>query len=114
MFTNASSATCTLFGYPGAAVLNGAGRQIEQAKRTQGGFLGGNVGAPRTVTLRPGAQASARIEGDNGGGNECLRGEALLVTPPNTRHSTRIPFRAYSCDVQVHPTVTGAGGGRPS
>lgn len=111
VFTNTGRTPCTLVGYPGAAVLDAAGTQIAQARRTTGGFLGGTVGAARTVTLRPGGTASARIEGDVGGGDECLRGRALLVTPPNTTRATRIPFEAYSCHVQVHPTVAGTRGG---
>jgi hypothetical protein len=111
IFTNTASSTCTLFGYPGAAALDSAGKQFEQAKRTRSGFLGGCGCAPHTVTLRPGAKASALIEGDNGGGDECLRDRGLLVTPPNTTHSTRIQFMAYACGLTVHPTVAGTSGG---
>jgi Protein of unknown function (DUF4232) len=113
VFVNESTERCTLTGYPGAAVLDSSGKQLEQAKRTTRGFLGGCGCAPHPVVLRPGGKASALIEGDVGGGGECLRGRALLVTPPDTERSTRIAFRAYSCDVQVHPTVAGTGGGVP-
>jgi hypothetical protein len=50
------------------------------------------------------------VEGDNGGGDECLRGVAILATLPKTTKPTRIPFEAYSCHVQVHPTVRGTTG----
>jgi len=65
---------------------------------------------PGTDSARPNASASSLIEGDNGGGDECLRGQTILVTPPNTTLSTRIPSIAYNCHFQVHPVVTGTSG----
>ncbi|MCW2496257.1 MAG: hypothetical protein JWQ77_2181 [Jatrophihabitans sp.] len=111
VFTNHGSLACSLYGYPGAAVLDSGDRQIVQAKRSLNGFLGG-CGCRRPAQLRilPRQTASALIEGDNGGGDECLRGRALLVTPPNTTASTRITFRDYSCHVEVHPVITGSKG----
>lgn len=60
--------------------------------------------------MKPGDAASAVVEGDNGGGNECLRGRALLITPPNTTKPTKFSFTDYSCDFQVHPVTAGANG----
>jgi Protein of unknown function (DUF4232) len=55
-FTNTGSAACRIQGYPGAAALNAAGKQIQQAARATG------VRIP-LVTLAPGQVASAEITG---------------------------------------------------
>jgi len=111
LFTNRSGTSCTLYGYPGAADLDMSGQQIIQAKRTLTGYLGGcGCAHPGQIQLAPGATASSLVEGDNGGGDECLRGRAILVTPPNTTVATRIPFQDYSCHFQVHPVVPGTSG----
>lgn len=111
VFTNRSGTSCALYGYPGAADLDISGRQFTQAKRTLTGYLGGcGCTHPQPIQLTPGATASSLVEGDNGGGDECLRGQTILVTPPNTTQATRIPFQAYSCHFQVHPVVPGTSG----
>jgi hypothetical protein len=113
IFTNTSSSTCSLVGYPGAAVLDASRSQIVQATRTLRGFLGRcGCSSPPRLRLGPADTASTLVEGDNGGGDECLRGRAFLVTPPNTRQSTKIAFTAYSCHVQVHPVIAGTSGTR--
>lgn len=111
IFTNTASTSCTIYGYPGAAVLDKSGRQIVQATRTLSGYLGGcRCATPEHLRLDHSQSASAIVEGDNGGGDECLRGVAILATPPNTTKPTRIPLQAYSCHVQVHPVVRGTAG----
>lgn len=111
IFTNTASTSCTIYGYPGAAVLDKLGRQIVQATRTLSGYLGGcRCAIPEHLRLDHSQSASAIVEGDNGGGDECLRGVAILATPPNTTKPTRIPLQAYSCHVQVHPVVRGTAG----
>jgi len=103
-----------MYGYPGAAVLDKSGRQIVQATRTLSGYLGGcRCATPEHLRLDHSQSASAIVEGDNGGGDECLRGVAILATPPNTTKPTRIPLQAYSCHVQVHPVVRGTAGTKP-
>jgi len=82
-----------------------------QATRTLSGYLGGcRCATPEHLRLEHSQSASAIVEGDNGGGDECLRGVAILATSPNTTKSTRIPLQAYSCHVQVHPVVRGTSG----
>jgi hypothetical protein len=110
LFTNSSTVTCTLFGYPGAAGLDAAGNQIAQATRSLTGYLGGcGCTAPATVTLVPGAVASTIVEGDVGAGN-CDTFVALLVTAPNTTESSRIALAPYSCGFTIHPVIAGAAG----
>lgn len=109
-FTNHSTATCTLFGYPGVAGVNSSGSQIAQATRTLNGYLAGcRCTTPQTVTLAPGAVASATTEGNVGSG-QCDQFTALLVTPPNTATSTRIDMVPHSCGFTVHPVVAGSTG----
>ncbi len=111
VFTNGGTARCTLTGYPGADALDASGRVVARATRTLSGYEGGcGCSAPAVVRLAPGQSASALIEGDNGGGDECLRGHTLLVTPPNTTRAYHVPFVAYSCHLLVHPTVAGTTG----
>ena len=99
LFTNTSSTSCSVRGYPGAALVASSGAQVEQATRT---IRGNRLGLPTsvhtlpTVTLKPGAVASAGLEGVN----QKKQGAAqagcsatyprVLVTPPNT--ATAVPF----------------------
>lgn len=112
VFTNRSGATCVVQGYPGAAGVNAAGAQVVQATRTLTGYLGGcHCSAPQAVPLAPGQQASSLLEGDIGGGDECLVVTSVLVTPPATRTSTAIAMRVDDCHLQIHPVVPGTTGG---
>lgn len=112
-FTNHSSTSCTLFGYPGAAGLNASGAQIQQATRTLDGFLAGcRCTTPPTVLLAPGASAAAVAEGNVGEGN-CDTFSALLVTPPNTSTSVKVALVPHSCGFTVHPVIPSASVGAP-
>jgi hypothetical protein len=124
-FVNDSSSTCTLTGYPGVAALVGAGAQVVQAKRELSGMLGGlqdNGRTPPTVTLEPGALASATVEGgDTPAGTEtsCPSYHWFLVTPPDLTQSVKVavglPGSAISgfpgCSaIRVDPVVPGGSG----
>lgn len=113
IFTNTSRTTCSLFGYPGAALVDSNGHQFAQAKRDLEGYTSGcSCTHPLRIRITPGSSASSVVEGNNAGGNECLRGHTVLVTPPNTTKSASLPYLdAYSCNVQIHPVVSGTGGG---
>lgn len=99
-------------GYPGAAVLDSNSHQIRQVARG-GGYFG--VAPVRRITVKPGAAASAMIEGD--AGRQPCSGSGLLVTPPNTTKSTKFMFDAasmeiadYLCNLGMHPVVAGTTG----
>lgn len=113
IFTNTSRTTCSLFGYPGAALVDSNGHQFAQAKRALEGYTSGcSCSHPLRIRITPGSSASTVVEGNNAGGNECLRGHTVLVTPPNTTKSASLPYLdAYSCNVQIHPVVSGTSGG---
>jgi hypothetical protein len=95
-FANTSSSTCTLTGYPGVAALDAAGAQVLQASRQLNGMLGGvqnGAPTPPTVTLAPGAVASATIEGgDNpvGTATACPYYPSFLVTPPGMTQPVKV------------------------
>ena len=113
-FINTSSTSCTIHGYPGAAILDASGHQLVQATRTLRGAV---LGLPKgqdtlpTVTLKAGAVASAGIEGvDHQQQGAAQAGCAvqyprIVVTPPNT--TTAVPFTVTwpACyTFTVHPT----------
>jgi Protein of unknown function (DUF4232) len=110
-FKNTGKTTCTLHGYPGVAGLNKHGKQVEQAKRTKNGFLGGvKPGHPiPTVVLKPGHVAAALLEGtDNpvGPQKRCREFHAILVTPPNAKKSTEFSETPPDCTrIEIHPVV---------
>ena len=125
LFTNHSRSTCTLSGYPRVAGLNAQGRQVAQAERTLGGYLGGFQNGETTfsnVTLAPGQTGSATVEGtDNpvGTATSCPYYPYLLVTPPNLTVSVRLnvfglgtqPTGLPGCTpIEVHPVVPGSSG----
>lgn len=114
VFTNKGSKTCTVSGYPGAAVASTSGKVVLNAQRTLVGYEGG-VTTVTTVTLAPGASASAVIEWDVSGpaGSACpgAAGGHLLITPPNTTTTSTFALPNDLCgDFQTHPVVAGKGG----
>jgi len=114
-FENTSTTTCRLVGYPGAATVNAAGRQITQATRTLRGDLGGlPEGSNKipAVSLAPGHYAAAMIEGVDtkkqgaaqAGCSETL--PRILVTPPNTRIAVPFTVSWPACfSFDVHPVM---------
>jgi hypothetical protein len=124
-FVNLSRSTCNLTGYPGVAALDGAGAQVAQAGRELSGMLGGlesGAQAPPTVTLAPGAMASATVEGtDNpiGAATSCIYYPWFLVTPPSLTQSVRVvvdlsgsqtPGFPGCSAIRVDPVVPGGTG----
>jgi hypothetical protein len=114
VFTNKGAATCTLHGYPGASVTDTTGKVVADAQRTLVGYESGPT-TITTVTLAPGASASAVVEWDAAAdaGAVCpgTKGGHLLVTPPNTTVSTGFALPNDLCsDFQVHPVLPGTSG----
>jgi hypothetical protein len=95
-FTNISTTTCTMNGYPGVAALNAQGQQVIQAARRPTGMLGGlqNSADPiPVVTLAPGQVASAEVERSEdpvGTATSCVYYPSFLVTPPGETHSVTV------------------------
>lgn len=113
LFANTGSASCTLDGYPGAALSGPGGSTLLNAQRTVSGYLGGaqSVGV---VTVAAGASASALLEwSDVPAGSGCpgAGATALLVTPPNTTATTSLaPINEVCSGFQIHPVVSGTTG----
>ncbi len=117
LFENTGTSACTLSGYPGVAALNSSGTQVQQARRTPSGYLGGmQTGSttPPVVTLQVGGTASAFVEGTDvpvGTATSCPTYAGLLVTPPTATQSTRLTLSLPGCSpIQVHPVVSGTTG----
>jgi hypothetical protein len=115
VLTNVTTGPCRLYGYPGVAGLDAAGKQIVQAARTPHGYLGGlSDGAPiPTVDIGAGQAASAMVEATAAkpDGSSCTPYAGLLVTPPDEKKSTRVPWPGDGCDaLQIHPVVAGVTG----
>ncbi|WP_225724761.1 MULTISPECIES: DUF4232 domain-containing protein [unclassified Nocardia] len=98
---------CTLRGYPG--VDSGAGGPLLHATWTERGYLGGLAPGAQiaTVTLDAAHGAHAVVEGraTDDAGNQCPFYTELLVTPPNTTDSVRVPARIDTCELTAHPVV---------
>ncbi|CAM5363547.1 hypothetical protein SALBM311S_00050 [Streptomyces alboniger] len=89
VLTNASTRTCTVRGYPGAAFLDASGKQLgPDPKRSSG--------TPETVTLAPGKSAWAGLSFANPevSGARAATPAALLVTPPDERDPLKVAWRA--------------------
>ena len=115
VFTNTSSATCTMQGYPGAAIMKGS-TVVLNSTRTLNGYFGDErqLDSAPVVTLAPGATASAMLEYVGGAGETCYKSGTgtLEVTPPNTTSTTGlIAMTAGSdgvcADFDIHPVVAG-------
>jgi hypothetical protein len=117
-FANTGQIACQLQGYPGVAVLNASGQQVQQAARTPAGYLGGiRNGKPPfpTTVVGPGSVASALLEGEvvDVNGKSCASQAGLLVTPPNTRVAAKVRRQIAFCGgLQIHPVVPGATGNK--
>ncbi|PZH08099.1 hypothetical protein C1I97_16750 [Streptomyces sp. NTH33] len=109
VLTNTSGRTCTVRGYPGAAFVDAAGRQLgPEPKRS--------AGTPTTVTLRPGSSAWAGLTFSNPGvsGARTATPAALIVTPPDERDHLTVRWTAGQVPVggnasSVFLTVLGPG-----
>ncbi|GGJ13070.1 DUF4232 domain-containing protein [Streptomyces brasiliensis] len=102
-FTNTSTTSCALRGYPGVSVLDTAHKQIGPAATRTGR-------AYSTVTLTPGHSASAVVRTANGPvGGSCLRtGAYLRVYPPASYKAVLVPAPWKICSglFQVGPVNT--------
>ncbi|MFJ4844845.1 DUF4232 domain-containing protein [Streptomyces sp. NPDC088733] len=88
VLTNRSSRTCTVYGFPGLAFVDSAGRQVTVDPERQTGM------AKQRITLAPGASAWAPMTFSNPdiSGATTVVPAAVLVTPPDERTSLRVPW----------------------
>jgi hypothetical protein len=89
MVTNISSASCETGGYPGVAALDSSGTQIKQAARA--------TDTSKTITLAPGAVASAMVSANSASCDKPVTVAGLLVIAPNERTSVRLGTPGTFC-----------------
>jgi hypothetical protein len=94
-FTNTSDRSCTLSGYPGLQMLNGAGRPIATEVHR-----GASVTVPSRpvslVTLAPGGEASFDLgyaDATGFGNEQCPTSARVQITPPNDYGHLTISWR---------------------
>ena len=92
-FHNRSARTCTLYGYPGALMLDARGQALPTFVIRGYGYLAGAHG-PHTVHLVPGGNAYTLLEYVHfpSPGQRCYTSASLLVTPPNDYSAIRLPL----------------------
>jgi len=107
-FTNASSAACTLYGYPGVSLVTGPPyAQVGLAAER-------DTSSPVTlVTLAPGATATALlqiVEAQNFSSSTCSPVQAtnLQIYPPNQTAQVYLPNTSYGCGDPVQILFIGA------
>jgi len=117
LFTNDSSTTCTLYGFPGVS-FTGETYAVQVGPAATRDY----ATQPNLVTLAPGAVASAEIsvvDAQNYRPGPCglTTASGILVYPPNLTTSVGLPFNGYTCVhrkdhvLSVDPVVAGPGSG---
>jgi Protein of unknown function (DUF4232) len=117
LFTNDSSTTCTLYGFPGVSFTGET-----YAVQVGPAATRNHAVQPSLVTLAPGAVASAEIsvvDAQNYPPGPCglTTASGILVYPPNLTSSIGLPFNGYTCVhpkdhvLTVDPVVAGPGSG---
>jgi hypothetical protein len=116
-FTNTSTATCTLFGYPGMLLLDAGGNPLATNVVRGGGpqFPAAGANAPATtVTLGPNQPAAFALSySDVPVGNEtsCPTSSKARITPPNDTGYVVITLQIGPCGggtIHVSPVYPGS------
>lgn len=86
---NSSRTACLVRGYPGARLLNAAGRPLPLHVGRRGGFFPDTRSKPRAVALKPGASAHFGISlvtnNEYKGARVCRTAAAALLSAPGSR-----------------------------
>ena len=107
VFTNTSSAGCTLYGYPGVSYVAANGVQSgNPAQRA--------AGSVSLVTLKPGGTAQATLHDSNGGTGytpqqcDLTPVQGLRIYPPNEKAAIFLPWKTSHCaGTTIHPLTIG-------
>lgn len=114
IFTDISTSSCTLYGYPGVQLLNADGRVLSIPMHRGGGYVFTDPG-PHVVVLHPGESASFSFGGPvitAAGGGLCPVASEVRVIPPNDYSQLAVAVRAPACPdsgVTVAAVTAGAG-----
>ena len=106
-FTNNASSPCTLYGYPGLALLDAKDQPLEGVKilRSEGTYFSSKQ--PRQqVTLAPGKQASFQIAYNHISSTEeqCPMSSKIEITPPNAYEHFTLTEQIKPCTGKVRVT----------
>ncbi|MGY6024161.1 DUF4232 domain-containing protein [Streptomyces spinosirectus] len=106
--TNFSGTTCTLDGYPGAAFVDGSGKQVGPDPRRA-------AGSPGKITLAPGSSAWAGLSFGNPeiSGAKTATPTGILITPPDEKEPVKVDWTGGAVPVSeaANLTVFRAGNG---
>lgn len=113
VFTNTSSKPCTMYGYPGLALV--AGGQTMAVPVQHGSSYTFHDTGRQLVTLAPGATASFTFGGltvSQPGGQPCPRASAVRVIAPNDYTPIQLDVDTAGCPsgVDVSTVVAGSAG----
>ena len=107
VFTNKSSSTCTMTGYPGVSYVVANGVQSGNPAVRSGGTVA-------TVTLKPGGTASAVLHDSNGISGytpqqcQLTPAQGLRIYPPNEKAALFLPWSTSHCaGLSIHPLSIG-------
>ncbi|MEH1904418.1 MAG: DUF4232 domain-containing protein [Nostoc sp.] len=115
-FTNNASSPCTLYGYPGLALLDAKGQPLQDVKiiRSQDTYFSSQQ-PPQKVTLAPAKQASFQIAYNQISSPEkrCPMSSKIEITPPNTYQHFTLAEQIKPCTGKVRVTSVRAVGTQP-
>ena len=110
VFTNTSSSTCTLAGYPGFVLLDANGRSLigVKIKLSKNNYF--HHAEQQRVSLTPKDRASFMVASTriNRSGQNCPVSAKIEITPPNANQHFTIAEKLKSCGViSITPIETG-------
>jgi hypothetical protein len=100
MFTNNTNVSCTMFGFPGARLLDAQNNALPTNVVRGGGFFPDHP-TPTTVTVPAGGTASFDMHWEVipvGNETSCPTSAFLQVTPPNEFDPITIPMQIQACN----------------
>jgi Domain of unknown function (DUF4232) len=98
-FTNRLSVPCTVFGYPGAQLLDGDGNALPTTVVRGNGYLFPDPG-PMRVVVPSGGSTDFRLEWSDvptGAETTCPTASAIRVTPPDEFSPLSVPVTITAC-----------------
>lgn len=116
VFTNTSSSACSLRGYPGLQLVDGAGRAMTVPLSRGGGYVFADPDWTTVVLAASGGQASFTFGGEASdmahGGTPCPQAAGIRVIPPGDRQQLAVAIGVPACPagLDVAKVVTGPAG----
>jgi len=109
---NISNTTCSLLGYPGLTLVDGAGRPIGKDAGRGGGYVFPDPGPHLVVLTALAGTASFTFGGPaitNAGQTPCPTSAAAVVYPPGLRHELKVGLTEPYCSGGISVTAVTAG-----